>query len=38
MVITQVVILGAGSSGATLALLLVKRGIAVTLIEAAKDS
>lgn len=38
MVITQVVIVGAGPTGATLALLLVKRGIAVTLIEAAKDS
>ncbi len=35
---TQVVIVGAGPTGATLALLLVKRGIAVTLIEAAKDS
>ena len=35
---TQVVIVGAGPTGAALALLLVKRGIAVTLIEAAKDS
>lgn len=34
----QVVIVGAGPTGATLALLLVKQGIAVTLIEAAKDS
>jgi len=38
MAMTQVVIVGAGPTGATLALLLVKRGIAVTLIEAAKDS
>ena len=35
---TQVVIVGAGPTGATLALLLVKRGIRTTLIEAAKDS
>ncbi|NJK68138.1 MAG: NAD(P)-binding protein [Microcoleus sp. CSU_2_2] len=35
---TQVVIVGAGPTGAALALLLVKRGIAVTLIEAAKDA
>ncbi len=35
---TQVVIVGAGPTGAALALLLVKRGIAVTLVEAAKDS
>ncbi|WP_333139907.1 FAD-dependent monooxygenase [Microcoleus sp. Pol11C2] len=34
----QVVIVGSGPTGAALALLLVKRGIAVTLIEAAKDS
>ncbi|MEG3956261.1 FAD-dependent monooxygenase [Microcoleus sp. herbarium2] len=34
----QVVIVGSGPTGATLALLLVKRGIAVTLVEAAKDS
>jgi len=34
----QVVIVGAGPTGAALALLLVKRGIAVTLVEAAKDS
>jgi 2-polyprenyl-6-methoxyphenol hydroxylase-like FAD-dependent oxidoreductase len=33
----QIVIVGAGPTGVTLALLLVKRGIAVTLIEAAKD-
>ncbi|MDZ8189219.1 MAG: FAD-dependent oxidoreductase [Nostoc sp. ChiSLP02] len=33
----QIVIVGAGPTGATLALLLVKRGITVTLIEAAKD-
>jgi 2-polyprenyl-6-methoxyphenol hydroxylase-like FAD-dependent oxidoreductase len=33
----QVVIVGAGPTGAALALLLVQRGIAVTLIEAAKD-
>ncbi|MEZ2249872.1 MAG: FAD-dependent monooxygenase [Microcoleus sp.] len=33
----QVVIVGAGPTGATLALLLVKRGISVTLVEAAKD-
>ncbi|MBW4624181.1 MAG: FAD-dependent oxidoreductase [Brasilonema octagenarum HA4186-MV1] len=33
----QIVIVGAGPTGATLALQLVKRGIAVTLIEAAKD-
>ncbi|MEG3927837.1 FAD-dependent monooxygenase [Microcoleus sp. D3_18a_C4] len=35
---TQVVIVGAGPTGAGLALLLVKRGIRTTLIEAAKDS
>ena len=35
---TQVVIVGSGRTGAALALLLVKRGIAVTLVEAAKDS
>ncbi|MEG4817770.1 FAD-dependent monooxygenase [Microcoleus sp. K5-D4] len=35
---TQVVIVGSGPTGAALALLLVKRGIAVTLVEAAKDS
>ena len=34
----QVVIVGAGATGAALALLLVKRGIAVTLVEAAKDA
>jgi len=34
----QVVIVGSGPTGAALALLLVKRGIATTLIEAAKDS
>ncbi len=34
---TQVIIVGAGPTGATLALLLVQRGIAVTLIEAARD-
>lgn len=34
---TQVVIVGAGPAGTALALLLVKRGIAVTLVEAAKD-
>jgi 2-polyprenyl-6-methoxyphenol hydroxylase-like FAD-dependent oxidoreductase len=33
----QILIVGAGPTGAALALLLVKRGIAVTLIEAAKD-
>jgi 2-polyprenyl-6-methoxyphenol hydroxylase-like FAD-dependent oxidoreductase len=33
----QVVIVGAGPTGAALALLLVKQGIAVTLVEAAKD-
>lgn len=33
----QVVIVGAGPMGSTLALLLVKQGIAVTLIEAARD-
>ncbi|MFN6567706.1 FAD-dependent oxidoreductase [Dendronalium sp. ChiSLP03b] len=33
----QIVIVGAGPTGAALALLLVQRGIAVTLIEAAKD-
>lgn len=35
---TQVVIVGAGPTGAALALLFVKRGITVTLIEAAKDA
>ena len=35
---TQVVIVGSGPTGAALALLLVKRGIAVTLVEAAKDA
>ena len=35
---TQVVIVGSGPTGAALALLLVKRGISVTLVEAAKDS
>lgn len=34
---TQVVIVGAGPTGAALALLLVKQGIAVTLVEAARD-
>jgi 2-polyprenyl-6-methoxyphenol hydroxylase-like FAD-dependent oxidoreductase len=34
---TQVVIVGAGPTGATLALLLVKRGIPVKLIEASRD-
>lgn len=34
----QVVIVGAGPTGAALALLLVKRGIATTLVEAAKDA
>ena len=34
----QVVIVGAGPTGAALALLLVKRGIPVTLVEAAKDA
>jgi 2-polyprenyl-6-methoxyphenol hydroxylase-like FAD-dependent oxidoreductase len=33
----QIIIVGAGPTGAALALLLVKRGINVTLIEAAKD-
>ncbi|MEH2072368.1 MAG: FAD-dependent oxidoreductase [Nostoc sp.] len=33
----RIAIVGAGPTGATLALLLAKRGIAVTLIEAAKD-
>lgn len=33
----QILIVGAGPTGAALALLLVKRGIGVTLIEAAKD-
>lgn len=33
----QIIIVGAGPTGAALALLLVQRGIAVTLIEAAKD-
>lgn len=37
MAVMQVVIVGAGPTGATLALLLVKRGIGVTLVEAAKD-
>ncbi|MEG4168912.1 MULTISPECIES: FAD-dependent monooxygenase [unclassified Microcoleus] len=35
---TQVVIVGSGPTGVALALLLVKRGIRTTLIEAAKDS
>ena len=34
----QVVIVGSGPTGAALALLLVKRGIATTLVEAAKDA
>ena len=34
---SQIIIVGAGPTGAALALLLVKRGINVTLIEAAKD-
>jgi 2-polyprenyl-6-methoxyphenol hydroxylase-like FAD-dependent oxidoreductase len=34
---TQVVIVGAGPTGATLALLLAKRGIAVKLIEASRN-
>jgi len=34
---TQVVIVGAGPTGATLALLLVQRGIAVKLIEASRN-
>ncbi|MFS0517282.1 FAD-dependent monooxygenase [Nostoc sp. UIC 10607] len=34
---TQVVIVGAGPTGATLALLLIKRGIAVKLIEASRN-
>ncbi|PPS39980.1 FAD-dependent oxidoreductase [Chroococcidiopsis sp. TS-821] len=34
---SQVIIVGAGPAGATLALLLVKRGIRVTLIEAARN-
>lgn len=34
---TQVVIVGAGPTGATLVLLLVKRGIPVKLVEAARD-
>jgi len=34
---TQVVIVGAGPTGTALALLLVQRGISVTLVEAAKD-
>jgi 2-polyprenyl-6-methoxyphenol hydroxylase-like FAD-dependent oxidoreductase len=38
MVMMQVVIVGAGPTGAALALLLVKRGIATTLVEAAKDA
>jgi 2-polyprenyl-6-methoxyphenol hydroxylase-like FAD-dependent oxidoreductase len=38
MAMTQVVIVGSGPTGAALALLLVKRGIAVTLVEAAKDA
>jgi 2-polyprenyl-6-methoxyphenol hydroxylase-like FAD-dependent oxidoreductase len=33
----QVIIVGAGPAGATLALLLVKQGISVTLIEASRD-
>jgi 2-polyprenyl-6-methoxyphenol hydroxylase-like FAD-dependent oxidoreductase len=33
----QIIIVGAGPTGAALALLLVKAGINVTLIEAAKD-
>lgn len=33
----QVVIVGAGPTGATLALLLAKRGITVSLVEAATD-
>ncbi|MDB9372952.1 FAD-dependent monooxygenase [Nodularia sphaerocarpa] len=33
----QIIIVGAGPTGAALALLLVKRGINITLIEAAKD-
>src|SRR3569832_185106 len=36
-VMTQVVIVGAGPTGATLALLLVQRGIAVKLIEASRN-
>ena len=35
---TQVVIVGGGPTGAALSLLLVKRGIPTTLIEAAKDA
>jgi 2-polyprenyl-6-methoxyphenol hydroxylase-like FAD-dependent oxidoreductase len=38
MAMMQVVIVGSGPTGAALALLLVKRGIATTLVEAAKDS
>jgi len=34
---SQVIIVGSGPTGATLALVLVQRGISVTLIEAAKD-
>ena len=34
---TKVVIVGAGPTGASLALLLAQRGIAVTLVEVAKD-
>jgi len=34
---TQVVIVGAGPTGATLALLLVKRGIVVKLIESSRN-
>ncbi|MEG4534034.1 FAD-dependent monooxygenase [Microcoleus sp. D2_18a_D3] len=34
----QIVIVGSGPTGAALALLLVKRGISVTLVEAAKDA
>ncbi len=34
---TQVIIVGAGPTGATLALLLVKRGITVKLIEASRN-
>ncbi len=37
MVMTQVVIVGAGPTGAALSLLLVKRGIAVKLIEASRN-
>ena len=34
---TQIIIVGAGPTGATLALLLAQRGIAVTLVEAARS-